>query len=329
MSEVPTARGPVHPAQLGRTLMHEHVAVGDHELARTFPHAYAIDRDAVIAHAAARLDALVDDGIDTIVDMTVLGLGRDIGLVGAVAARTRMQIVVATGAYVLRDLPPTLQLRGPGRTAFGGPEPLTELFLHDLRNGIEGTGIRAGVLKFATDRFGMTKDCERVVRAVAQAHLTTGVLISTHSNASHRSGLDQQRVLAEEGVPLDRVLIGHSGDTEDLDYLRQLMDAGSAIGLDRFGLDFYLAQDRRLDVLVTLVAEGYTDRLVLSHDASCHHLGYRPAEMAAIAPRHDLSLISRQVLPALLKRGVDERAVHTMLVDNPARLLTPGPGRCA
>lgn len=324
---IPTLRGDLDPQRLGRTLMHEHVVVLDHELMRTFPHAYAIDREAVVTAAAARLDALVEDGVDTIVDMTVLGLGRDIGLIAEVAARTRMQIVAATGAYVLRDLPPTLQLRGPGRTAFGGTEPLVDLFLHDLRHGIEGTSIRAGVLKCAVDRFGMTKDCERVTRAVAQAHLATGALVSTHSNASHRTGLDQQRVLAEEGVPLERVLIGHCGDTDDLDYLRQLMDAGSAIGLDRFGLDYYLPHERRLDVLATLAAEGYTDRLVLSHDASCHHVGYTQEEMAAVAPRHDLSLISRQVLPALLQRGVGEKAVHAMLVENPGRLLTATPAR--
>lgn len=320
---ISTLTGPREPKRLGRTLMHEHVVVGDHELMRTFPHAYAIDREAVVAAAVARLDALVDDGIDTVVDMTVLGLGRDAGLLVDVAARTRMQIVAATGAYVLRDLPPALTLRGPGRTAFGGPEPLVELFLHDLRRGMEHTGVRAGVLKCATDRFGMTKDCERVVRAVARAHLETGVLISTHSNASHRSGLEQQRVLAEEGVPLDRVLIGHCGDTADLDYLRQLLDAGSAIGLDRFGLDYYLPHDQRLDVLTTLVAEGYQDRLVVSHDASCHHLAYTHAEMAAIAPDHDLSLIPRSVVPALLDRGVDGKAVQALLVDNPRRLLTP------
>jgi len=325
---IPTLSGPLEPERLGRTLMHEHVVVGDHELMRTFPQAYSIDRDAMIESAARRLDALVDDGIDTIVDMTVLGLGRDVGLTAEVAARTRMQIVAATGAYVLRDLPPTLQLRGPGRTAFGGPDPLVELFVRDLTEGMEGTTIRAAVLKCTVDRFGMTKDCERLTRAVAAAHRQTGALISTHSNAAHRTGLDQQRVLAEEGVALERVLIGHCGDTADLDYLRQLLDAGSSIGLDRFGLDFFLAHEQRLDVVAALVGEGYADRLVLSHDASCHHVGYTHEEMAAIAPRHDMSLISRQVVPALLERGIDEKAVRAMLVDNPRRLLSAGSTHC-
>jgi phosphotriesterase-related protein len=303
--------------------MHEHVAVLDHELMRVFPQSYPLDREAAVTAAAERLDRLVDEGIDTIVDMTVLGLGRDVDLLVRTAALTRMQIVAATGAYVLRDLPTVLQLRGPGRTAFGGAEPLVTMFIRDLTEGMEGTDVRAGVLKCATDRFGMTKDCERVVRAVAQAHLETGALISTHANASHQNGLDQQRVLASEGVALERVLIGHSGDTTDLDYLRRLLDAGSSIGLDRFGLDFYLPLEERLGVVERLVAEGYDDRLVLSHDACCHHIGYDATEMTRLAPLHDFSLIPRVVVPELRTRGIDESALDAMLIDNPRRLLTP------
>lgn len=320
---VQSLAGPLEPAALGRTLMHEHIAVLDHELMTVFPEAYPLDRDALTESAVNRLDRLVDEGIDTVVDMTVLGLGRDAALLSAVACRTRMQILAATGAYVLRDLPATLQLRGPGRTAFGGDEPLTTLFVQDLEQGMAGTQMRAAVLKCATDRFGMTKDCERVVRAVAQAHLQTGALVSTHSNASHRSGLEQQRVLREEGVSLERVLIGHCGDTADLDYLRQLLDAGSSIGLDRFGLDYYLPHEARLRVVQALVAEGYGGQLVLSHDASCHHIGYAREEMASLAPRHDVGLVTGEVVPELLARGVSKDAVEAMLVTNPAALLDP------
>ena len=325
MTEIATVRGPLPPEQLGATLMHEHVAVLDHELMRVFPNAYPFDRDEVVASAVSRLDRLVDDGIDTIVDMTVLGLGRDVDLLHRVASATRMQIVAATGAYVLRDLPTTLQLRGPGRTAFGGDDPLVDMFVEDITQGMEGTTIRAAVLKCATDRFGMTKDCERVMRAAAQAHRLTGVLISTHSNASHRGGIEQQQVLSSEGVPLDRVLIGHCGDSDDLDYLRQLLDTGSSIGMDRFGLDYYLPVEERVRVVVELVELGYTDRLVLSHDACCTHIGYTPAEMAVLAPSHDFSLVPRDILPALRSRGVSEAAITMMLVENPRRLLTPLP----
>ena len=323
VSTVSTVSGPLAPQDLGRTLMHEHIAVLDHELMATFPLSYPDERARWVREAVTRLDALVEDGIDTVVDMTVLGLGRDLELLRAVAAGSRMQVVAATGAYVLRDLPPVLQLRGPGRTAFGGVEPLVALFVSDLVDGIGGTGVRAGVLKCATDRFGMTKDCERVVRAVARAHLETGVLISTHTNAAHRSGLDQQRVLREEGVPLDRVLIGHCGDTADLDYLRQLLDEGSSIGLDRFGLDYFLPLEARVAVAARLVQEGYGDRLVLSQDASCHHLGYTPEEMHALAPDHDLGLVPRRVVPALLAAGLADDDVDALLRRNPRRLLTP------
>src|SRR5215467_553844 len=117
---------------------------------------------------------------------------------------------------------------------------MVEMFVRDIREGIADTGIKAGILKCATDEPGVTKDVERILRATAQAHRRTGVPISTHTHAQRRVGLDQQRIFREEGVDLSRVDIGHSGDTTDLDYLEKLIAAGSYIGMDRFGIDTIL-----------------------------------------------------------------------------------------
>jgi phosphotriesterase-related protein len=305
--------------------MHEHIFVLDHELRATFPKAYDYDSESVVANAVEKLDAVGRLGFGTVVDMTVLGIGRDLGLLREVAARTSMNIVVATGAYVLRDLPVALQLRGPGRTMFGGPEPLVELFVRDITEGVERSGVKAGVLKCATDRFGLTKDVERTLRAVAQAHLLTGVPISTHTNASQRVGLDQQRVFAEEGVDLANVVIGHSGDTDDLEYLHELLGAGSYLGMDRFGLDYFLELDRRADVVAALCAEGHADRIVLSHDACCHNIAYGEDEMRKIVPLHGFELLAREVLPALARRGVTDDQINQMLVVNPRAILERSP----
>jgi phosphotriesterase-related protein len=91
------------------------------------------------------------------------------------------------------------------------------LLISDLEQGIAGTDIRAGVIKCATDVAGLTLSVERVLRACAIAHRTTGVYISTHTHAPGRSGADQQRIFSEERVDLNRVVIGHSGDTTDLE----------------------------------------------------------------------------------------------------------------
>ena len=99
--------------------------------------------------------------------------------------------------------------------------------------------MRAGILKVATDEQGVTADVEATLRGVARAHLQTGVPISTHTHAATRRGLEQQDVFEQEGVDLTRVVIGHSGDSDDLDYLEALMARGSYLGMDRFGLYGY------------------------------------------------------------------------------------------
>lgn len=318
MATVDTVTGPVPTADLGRVLMHEHVFVFDHEYAANYPHTW--DEQVRVADAAAKLEALADAGIDTIVDLTVLGLGRDIARVAAVAARTRVRVIAATGFYTFRELPSYLRMRGPGRM-IGGAEPMVGMFVDDIERGIGGTDIRAGILKCATDEPGVTPDVERVLRSVARAHLRTGVPISTHTDPRTRRGLDQQRVFGEEGVDPSAVIIGHSGDTTDLDYLQRLLDAGSYLGMDRFGLDPLLSLEDRVRTVAALCARGYAERLVLSHDASCHSHTFDAEYRAAHLPNWHFTYLTETVLPALRAHGVDEWQIETMLVENPRRIF--------
>lgn len=318
---VETVLGSVAPSELGLTLMHEHLFVGDHELERVFPQRYGRDRDEALSAVEAALRVAHASGVRTIVDQTVMGLGRDIDLIRRAAERTSINIVVATGAYVLRDLPNPLQLRGPGRTAFGGPEPLVELFVQELQDGIAGTPVKAGLIKVASDRFGITTDVERVLRAAARAHLETGALISTHTNARSRGGLDQQRIFAEEGVELGRCLIGHTGDTDDGEYHAALLAAGSFLGMDRFGLDYFLSHERRVAAVASLCQAGHANRLVLSHDATCRSIAFTPAEMNKLAPHSNWRHLMADVVPDLRSAGVSEADVEQMLVINPATML--------
>ena len=317
MAAVETLGGPVAADDLGVTLMHEHVFVLTPELLHNYPEHW--DEATRIQDAVEKLSAAQDRGIDTIVDPTVLGLGRDIPLVQRVAAQVTINIVVATGLYTYDRLPFAFRFRGPG-TPFGGPEPLDQLFIRDLTEGIADTGVRAGILKCATDEEGVTPDVERVLRAVARAHLATGAPITTHTHAPSRRGIEQQRIFAEEGADLGRVVIGHSGDTTDLDYLEQLIDAGSYVGMDRFGVDV-VPFEQRVDTVVQLCERGYADRVVLSHDAVCHADWFDMDLMAEVAPRWTFTHIPDDVLPALREHGVTETQIRSMLVENPRRIL--------
>ena len=318
MANINTVTGEIDSRHLGRVLMHEHVFVINHEYQVNYPRTW--DDELRAADAIGKLVALKEAGIDTIVDLTVLGLGRDIRRVRAVADRSPVTIVAATGFYTFTELPTYLRLKGPGRL-IGGDEPMVEMFVRDITEGIGDTGIRAGILKCATDAPGVTPDVERVLRSVARAHLETGVPISTHTDASTQRGLDQQKIFVEEGVDLGAVIIGHSGDSDDFDYLQRLLDNGSYLGMDRFGLDSKLAFDKRVATVAELVRRGYAERMVLSHDASCHSHNFPDDYRAQHLPNWKLTHISEDVLPALLDAGVTQRDIDIMLVDNPRAIL--------
>ncbi|RSM77324.1 phosphotriesterase [Kibdelosporangium aridum] len=315
MSHVDTIRGPIPLAALGTVLMHEHVFVLSEDLRRARPDLYA--EDTLVATAVEKLTALKSAGVDTIVDPTVLGLGRDVELVAKANAAVDINIVPATGLYTYHDVPFYLHYHGPG-TMLGGPDILADLFVRDITEGISGTNIKAAFLKCAIQE-ELTPGVERVMVAVAEAHKQTGAPIVVHTSAPHGTGLVAQEVFRREGVDLGALVIGHSGDTEDLDYVRELIDGGSYIGMDRFGLDVMLSYEKRVAIVATLAAEGLSDRMMLSHDASCH-IDWFPAGLReTVAPNWHYTFIHSTVIPALREAGVTDEQLKTMLVDNPRR----------
>jgi phosphotriesterase-related protein len=321
MSQVNTVRGPVGGADLGRTLMHEHIFVLSPEIEK--PSA-EWDESAEQARAVGKLRELKAAGIDTLVDLTVVGLGRYIPRIATIAEQVpEINVVVATGVYTYNEVPMYFHFRGPG-TVLGGPEPMVELFVREIEEGIGETGVRAAILKCASDRPGITPGVERVLRAVARAHRVTGVPITTHTPTPPEPwGLEQQRVFKEEGVDLARVVIGHSGGTVNTDYHLHLIDNGSYLGFDHFGLPG-ITLEERVDAVARLCERGYAERLVLSHDAMCF-VDWFPRSVMDASSNWRWTYISDTVLPALRARGVSEDDITRMLVENPRTILEGGP----
>lgn len=321
MSSVETVRGTVDLNDLGTTLMHEHVFVLTPDVMQNYGEQWWNEEERV-SDAITKLRELKDAGVDTIVDPTVVGLGRYLPRVQRVNAEVDINIVAATGLYTFDELPHFFHYRGPG-TLLGGDEPMTEMFVRDIREGIGETGVRAGLLKCVVEERGLTDDQTRVQRAICEAHQETGTPITVHTNAAHQTGRLALDFYADHGVDLTKVVIGHAGDSNDLDYLRSIMDRGATVGCDRFGLDLFNPTEQRVDTIATLCEQGYTDRIVLSHDAACY-MDFFSGEaaqqaLAATAPNWHYLHISRDVLPALRERGVSDEQIRTMLVDNPRR----------
>ena len=316
MAQVNTIRGPVDSSQLGPTLMHEHVFVLQPDLLQNYPDPW--DEEERVKDAIDKLGRLSALGVKTIVDPTVVGLGRYIPRLQRINDEVDVNIVPATGLYTYNDIPHTFHFVGPG-TAAGGDDPMVGMFVRDIQEGIAGTGVKAAFLKCAIDEPGLTPGVERVMRAVAKAHRITGAPITVHTSVGNQSGLIAQKVFSDEGVDLSRVVVGHSGDSNDLDYLRELANAGSFLGMDRFGLDIILPTSDRVATIAALCKEGYADRLVLAHDASCFIDWFDNDMIRSVAPNWHYEHISNDVIPALLEAGVTEEQITTMMETNPRR----------
>lgn len=316
MPTVQTVTGPVELSRLGPTLMHEHIFSLYAEV-RLQDSTW--DEEERVADAVAKVRAAYSAGVRTVVDLTVYGIGRNVGRVARVARESGMNIVAATGVYFFAELPSYFRQRA----TFEGPAFIEDLLVREIETGIFDTGIRAALIKCASDHQGTTEDVEFNLRATARAQLRTGVPISTHTHAASRSGLEQQRVFREEGVDLGRVIIGHCGDTGDLDYLQRLLDAGSYLGMDRFGHHSFSSLGERVRTLATLCERGYADRLVLSHDTNCwsDKIPDRLRDRRPDTSPARLSYISEIVLPELLAAGVSQSAIDQMLIGNPAEVF--------
>lgn len=318
MTQVQTIRGAVGTSALGRVLIHEHIFLMDMEY--TYNYRPDFFDTGTIERAADRLNALKAAGIDTIVDLTVLGLGRHIPSLAKVAQKTDLNIIVSTGAYTFDQVPAPFQFYGPGLLKNVSEEPMVEHFVRDITKGIAGTDIKAGELKCAIDEPGLKPGVERVMRAVAKAHLMTGVPITVHTAPLAKTGLIAQAVLAEEGVNLEDVVIGHCGDATDIDYLMQVADKGSILGMDRFGVDFTITMEERVETIAKMASRGYANQLTLSHDCCCWSDFFpRVEDYHAAMPNHNYLHIHNDVIPALLDAGLAQTDLDKMFIDNPRR----------
>jgi phosphotriesterase-related protein len=321
MATVPTTAGDIDVNDLGAVLMHEHVFIRTESFQWGWPGFGDWDEEAEVATARERLTRLKRDGIDTILDMTVPGIGRDPALVCRTVEGTGLNVMFATGYYTYDNLPFPFQYRGPGKVLDGDDRLLESLFERDVTVGIGDTGIRAAVLKVATDIQGMTEDVERLTRAIANVHVRTGTVICTHTSAQTERGLDQQRIFKEHGVDLGRVMIGHSNETTNLDYLERLIDNGSYVGWDRCGLNLLVSLEDQLDTLAELCKRGYANRLMLSHDKASFSDWFTDEETDAVVPSWQYTYIHSGVLPGLRARGVSDEQIEQILIRNPRDFL--------
>jgi phosphotriesterase-related protein len=315
MATVNTALGPVRADELGFTLSHEHVM--NLTMSRYLPQLFDLEES--LRRAKRLLTLAKEGGVDSLIDLTTIDLGREVEFIRAASAASGVNVIVATGIW--RNIPSLFWARDP--------DFIARFMLHEVEHGIDGTGIKPGVIKVAADvehvaeGGRLVERAEAVLRAAARVAKTTGVPISTHHWAPLELGRRQAEIFLEEDVPMHLVCIGHSADTTDIAYLEELLATGCYLSMDRYpgGAGGRPDWKARNETVATLVARGWAGRLMLGHDYP------PPPSFAGMETSPDpepvrYTFVKRVAVPDLLERGVSEAQIRTMTVEAPRRFLT-------
>jgi phosphotriesterase-related protein len=326
MASIPTARGDeIDSRNLGFTLMAENIFSVTPDLDINWPDMYG-DPDQRIIDAIEALKTAKQHGVDTLVDRTVAGIGRNVSRIKRIARHSPVNILVATGFYTWRDVPFRFIFQKDLGDWLQDKRGLEYYFQRDIEEGIGDTGVRAAVLKVATDRYGVTEGVEMLLRATARVHRRTGVPISTHTNGA-QAALEQCKIFESEGVDLSRVYLGHVDMTpgDGIEEMLELIKRGATVSFDMLSsADLMGNRESRIKRIVELCARGHADRLGLSHEIALFsdhvpEVDFNAAQRnSKFAPWTEVSL---GLIPILRERGVTADQIEQMTVRNPRRIL--------
>lgn len=320
---VNTVLGPVAAKELGKTLFHEHFVFG-------FPGFQGdttlgeFDRKAALQVGITVAEKLTAYGVKTVVDATPNECGRNPELLKEISERTGLQIICATGYYYEGE---SASAYFKFRSHLGDIEKeIIDMFRKEINEGIGKTGIRAGVIKLASSKDGIT-DYERVFfRAAAKVQKDTGVTIMTHTQEG-TMGLEQAELLISEGADPGRVVIGHMCGNTNVAEQINVLKTGVFVGFDRFGLEGIAGAPPdtfREAMLIGLIGIGYVNQLLLSHDTVNYMLGRPliwPEPLQKIMENSHPTHIMDDVVPILKNAGITDDQIETLLAQNPQRLF--------
>lgn len=316
MPQIMTVLGPLEPRSLGHTQVHEHLVIDSNR-------APAVgDLDKMLNHpeiVAQELTAYRDAGGRTVVDVTTPDLGRDPEAMRWVSEKAGVQVVMGMGLY--------REPYYPDWVDWIETDELAEHFVDEVRFGVGEAAIRPGIIgEIGSHKSFCSAREERVFRAAGRAQAETGLALMTHTPPG--GARQHLSLLAESGADLSRVAVGHVDAWLDYAHHEDIIQRGAMLSFDQIGFPAY-PEDWRAGHIAELVKRGYAERILLSTDI------FTRTRLKRWGGAGYCELIG-DFLPRLRDLGVSEEDIHTMTVENPARLLAvadtsvwsdDGPGR--
>jgi phosphotriesterase-related protein len=310
-TSINTVTGPIAPEQLGRTLMHEHVFVEyggpSSDSVRPGPR-----RDEIISICSGYIEQIRTFNIATLVDPTTIDLGRNAALLADIAAQTGLNIICATGIYSTATYVRMRERLG------GNPDAVAGMFIKELTEGIDNTGIKAGIIKVVTGGSRISREEHELLLAAAKASVATGAPIITHTEGI--LGDEQQRILVSAGVPAQRIIIGHSCLSRSFAYHMSIARGGSYLAFDRFGMPG-MPDEVRAASMLKLIDAGCVAHLMVSHDSVWYWVDGPTIGAGAYKNWVPTNFFER-VIPMLHYGGTTDEHIETILCENPLRFFS-------
>lgn len=283
------------------TYMHEHVTIDLSKEKNNID--CKLDTFDITKEEFLRLKEL---GVTRVVDVSNVGIGRDVDYVMKMEEATRLNIYMSTGYYKEPFLPKEVEELSV--------EELAKKMIDDIKIGIDGKNKCATLIgEIGTGFEIMTELEKKVFHAAAIAQKATGVFITTHTSLG-KLGHEQLDFLENLGVDLNKVILGHVALSGNLNYIKSLLKRGAYVEFDTIGKNNYLPDETRVDFIKTLCEEGWSEKLLMSVDLT------RRSHLKTNGGIGYAYLIETFV-PMLKEVGVKESDLKNMLVENPKRIL--------
>ncbi|HET8737117.1 MAG TPA: phosphotriesterase [Pricia sp.] len=305
MAQIMTVNGPIEPEGMGKALIHEHVMVDWIGADSTGYHRW--DRDSVVQRVLPYLKALRQYGVDTFLDCTPAFLGRDPYVLKRLSDETGLQIVTNTGFYGAKD-----NIYIPDTAFKATAKELANQWITEFERGIDSSGIRPGFIKISVDRDSILTDMhEKLIRAAALAHLSSGMTIVSHTGPD-APALAQIDILKKMGVSPEAFVWTHAQSGTMGGYAKAA-EQGAWISLDNIGpasetIEWFVK------TLSQLKARDLLDHVLLSHDAGWYDVGHPNG-----GDFRPYSALFTHLIPELRKIGFTQDEIDKLLVKNPRR----------
>ena len=343
VGKIQTVLGTIEPERLGVTLTHEHLLI-DLTVAHSAPHTASdmgfyhqpVSQETLgriryygaqnednaqlfdVSTAIAEVMLYKQHGGASLVDATSIGIARDPVGLSRISNATGVNIIMGASYYVAAAHPSDMD----GRTE----NDIAEQILRDVMEGVDGTGIRSGVIGEIGCTWPLADNERKVLRASAQAQRMTGAPLLIHPGRDETSPLQIIEVLAEAGADLSRTIMGHLDRTVFLrSTLTQIANAGCYLEWDLFGTessyyplnpDIDMPSDaKRMDDIAWISSEGFGSKVLVAHDICAKH---RLEKYGG----HGYSYILGHVVPRMRARGFSSETIDNILVNNPRNALT-------